>query len=255
MAVTAFAKQIQISLLSQIFDCCCSFDTMGHRKISRDVKIAAIRLYERHLLPLNSILDCCGLSERTFYRILKLWRQTGDVNNPARNFCGQLRTLDHDDVQFLLRLVCQNPDCFLDELLHLLETNCFVSTHYTTIHRELERAGVNFKKLKCIAKERNEHQRADFIRRMAQYGPEELGFIDETSKDERKAGRRYGRSKKGMCATKKHVFVRGRRTSTTGLLTTDGIVAGTVVEGSMTKAMFMEFLEYAVVCSLRIYFI
>jgi transposase len=223
---------------------------MGNRKISRDVKIAAIRLYERHLLPLDSILDCCGFSERTFYRILKLWQQTGDVINPARNLYGRLRILDHDDVQFLLRLVYQNPDYFLDELLHLLKTNRFVSTHYATIHRELKRAGVSFKKLKRIAKERSEHQRADFIRRMAQYGADELGFIDETSKDERTVGRRYGRSKKGTRATKKQVFVRGRRTSTTGLLTIDGIIAGTVVEGSMTKEMFMEFLEYTVVCGL-----
>jgi hypothetical protein len=35
----------------------------------------------------------------------------------------------------------------------------------------------------------------------------------------------------------------------------DGLVAGTVVEGSMTKAMFMEFLEFTVVCVVKICFI
>jgi transposase len=220
---------------------------MGNRNISRDIKIAAIRIYERHLLHLDDVLDCCGFSKRTFYRILKLWRETGDVINPSRSLCGRLRILNHDDVQYLLQLVRQNPDYFLDELLYLLETNRFVSTHYVTIHRELERAGVSFKKLKRIAKERNEPRRADFIRRMAQYAPEELGFLDETSKDERTVGRHYGRSKKGSRATKKQVFIRGQRTSTTGLLTVEGIVAGTVVEGSMTKVMFMEFLEHIVV--------
>jgi hypothetical protein len=43
-----------------------------------------------------------------------------------------------------------------------------------------------------IAKERNEVLRADFIACMAQYDPEELGFLDETSKDERTLIRRYG---------------------------------------------------------------
>jgi hypothetical protein len=38
----------------------------------------------------------------------------------------------------------------------LLDTNRFVSVHYATIHRELERVGVSLKKLKQIAKERNE---------------------------------------------------------------------------------------------------
>jgi hypothetical protein len=42
--------------------------------------------------------------------------------------------------------------------------------------------------------------------------------------------------------------VRGRRTSTVALLTLDGIVTGTVVEGSMTKASYLEFLEFNVVC-------
>ena len=137
---------------------------MGFRKISRDIKVAAVRLYERQLLSLDDILDCCGFSERTFYRILKLWRETGDVINARQSLRGRLRLLDHDDIQYLLQLIHQNPDYFLDELLYLLETNRFISTHYVTIHRELERAGVSLKKLKRIAKERNEPRRADFIR-------------------------------------------------------------------------------------------
>jgi hypothetical protein len=46
---------------------------------------------------------------------------------------------------------------------------------------------------------------------MAQYGPDELVFLDETSKDERTLFRRRGRSKEGTRATMRGVFVRGRR--------------------------------------------
>lgn len=222
---------------------------MGFRKISRDVKLAAIRLHERNLLSLRDILDSCGFSERTWFRILKLWRETGDVVNhqPSTAMRGRLRALDREDIDCLLRLVRQNPDYFLDELMHLLATNQFISVHFTTIFRELEHADVSYKKLKRIAKERNETLRAAFIARMAQYDPSELGFIDETSKDERTPGRRYGRSRTGTRAEKKQVFVRGRRTSTEALLTLDGIVAGTVVEGSMTQELFLEWLENIVV--------
>ena len=189
---------------------------MGFRKISRDIKVAAVRLYEHQLLSLDDILDCCGFSERTFYRILKLWRETGDVINARQSLQGRLRLLDHDDIQYLLQLIHQNPDYFLDELLYLLETNRFISTHYVTIHRELERAGVSLKKLKSIAKERNEPRRADFIRRMAQYTPEEIGFLDETSKDEKTLGRRYGRSKKerraAICPWPAHIYDRSSHT-------------------------------------------
>jgi transposase len=220
---------------------------MGNRRISRDVKLAAIRLYERHLLSLTDILACCGFSKRTWYRIWNLWRQTGDVVNPNCGIQGRIRILDSEDIEYLIRLVQQNPGYFLDELLQLLKTNRFISVHYITIHRELKRAGMSHKKLKRIAKERNEEARANFIARMAQYSPEEIGFIDETSKDNRTPGRRFGRSRSGTQAETQQPFVRGRRTSTVALLALDGIVAGTVVEGSMMKVGFLEFLEFNIV--------
>ena len=48
-------------------------------------------------------------------------------------------------------------------------------------------------------------------------------------------------------------FVRGRRFSAKGLLSLDGMISCTVVEGSMTRARFLEYLEQSVVsCSLVI---
>jgi len=84
---------------------------------------------------------------------------------------------------------------------------------------------------------------------MASYSPEEIGFIDETSKDCQSVGHRYGRSVRNRRAAKKQPFVRGRRVSATGLLTLDGIAARTTVEGSMTKELFLEYLENKVVGS------
>lgn len=220
---------------------------MVNRRISRDVKVAAMRLYELNILSLRDILDACGFSCRTFYRVLKLWRTTGDVIAYPTGIQGRRRILDREDIDYLLELIRATPDLFVDELLTLLEKNQFISVHYTTIHRELERLNVSRKKLQRIAEERDEDRRADFIARMAQYSPEEIGFIDETSKDCRSVGRRYGRSRKNKRAQKKQPFVRGRRTSATGLLTLDGITARTVVEGSMTKQLFLEFLEFDVV--------
>ena len=103
------------------------------------------------------------------------------------------------------------------------------------------------KKIKKVALERDETRRSAFIRRMAQYQPEQLGFLDEMSKDERTCFRSHGRSSKGTRAIQKGVFIRGRRFSVEGLLTIDGMVSNTVVEGSMTKARFAEYLEHSVV--------
>ncbi|KAF8230388.1 hypothetical protein L208DRAFT_1476133 [Tricholoma matsutake] len=130
---------------------------MMFRKISRDVKIAALNLHESSILPLPDILACVGFSERTFYRVLKLWKETGNVVPHRHGNCkGRPCLLHYDDIQYLLRLIRHRPDWFLDELLNLLKHNHFISSHYTTIHWELENAGISHKKLKIIAKERNE---------------------------------------------------------------------------------------------------
>ena len=228
---------------------------MGFRKISADCKMAAIRLHDNGQLELQTILDCCGFSERTWYRILRLFRETGNIVATGPNRRGRLRTLDTNDLDYLLRLVQQNPDYFLDELLDLLTTNRFISIHFSTICRELERAGMSRKKLKRIAIERDEERRAAFIAEMAQYQADEIGFLDETSKDYRTPSRVYGRSRKGKRAHKKHPFVRGRRVSTEALLTLDGVCAGTVVEGSMTKESFLHYLEFIVVSMAWLYMI
>ena len=46
---------------------------MPFRKISRDIKIAAMRLYDDNILPKASILDYLGISSRTFDRVHALW--------------------------------------------------------------------------------------------------------------------------------------------------------------------------------------
>lgn len=170
---------------------------MPYRTISRDLKLAAIRLYEREILPLDDILDIMTFSRRTFFRILRLWRSTGDVvMHRFGTIKGRPRLLNFDDIHYILQLVRLRPDWFLDELLDLLKTNCYISVHYVTIHRELQRAGVSYKKLKRIASERKEEARNAYIAHIAQYEPEEIGFLDETSKNEKTAARGYGRSRK-----------------------------------------------------------
>ena len=89
---------------------------------------------------------------------------------------------------------------------------------------------------------------------MGQYSPEEIGFLDEFSKDEHTLHRHRGWAKKGKRAVMRGAFVRGHRISGEGLLSLDGIVASTVVEGSMTRDKFLYFLEHSVVSFISIPF-
>ena len=220
---------------------------MPYRKISKDIKIAAMRLYQDDILSKPALLDYLRISSRTFDRILALWNATGEVVRETNGIRGRPRIFHFLDIEYLKRLIQHRPDWFLDELQYLLQTNRFIAAHFTTVHRELVRAGISAKKIKKVASERNDDLRADFIARMAQYLPEQLGFLDEVSKDERTSFRARGRSRKGIRAVMKGVFVRGRRFSAEGLLSIDGMIASTIVEGSMTRALFIEYLEFTVV--------
>ncbi|KAG1814991.1 hypothetical protein EV424DRAFT_1473228 [Suillus variegatus] len=174
---------------------------MMYWKISHDIKLAAINLHKHQHLALEDILACVRFLEHTFWWILKLWRKTRDIVRHTFGIRGRPHILHCNDVLYLVRLIHHRPEWFLDELLRLLNTNHFISVHYTTIHC----------KLTHITKERNEEKRMNFLIRMSQYSPEQLGFLDETSKDE------YG------------------------------MAASSVVKGSFTMVKYLEFLQSTVV--------
>ncbi|KAG2335586.1 hypothetical protein BDR05DRAFT_898151 [Suillus weaverae] len=191
---------------------------MGNRKISPDLKLAAIHLHEWGILTTHEILECVGFSRRTFLQVCKLYRETGDVIKPHSEYISRPRALNIEDVVYLTELIQHRPDWFLDELAGLMQQNCFISLHYITIHRELHCAGISLKKLCKVAKERNEDVWADFMQRMAHYTSDKLCFIDKTSKD---------------------------------ALTVDGIIAGHIVEGSLRCKGYLNFLEHSVVSTLN----
>ena len=56
-----------------------SFATMPFRKISQDIKIAAMRLYDDNILPKGTILDYLCFSSWTFDHVHALWVAAGEV--------------------------------------------------------------------------------------------------------------------------------------------------------------------------------
>lgn len=107
------------SLVSRNFNS--SNPTMGNRRISADVKICAMQLYERGLLTINDIIDCVGFSCSTFFCVLKLYQETGHIVNDPSLSRGRPRILHHDNITYLLQLIRLHPDWFLDKLLSLLK--------------------------------------------------------------------------------------------------------------------------------------
>jgi transposase len=221
---------------------------MVNRHIPEGCKLAAVMMYLSGKMDLDDeILPLVGISRATFYRCLSLWRNTGNVIPAPSGLRGRPRLLVVEDIDWLLEIIAYDPDTFLDEFDDLLRTNRFIAVHYSTICRALQAAGISRKRISKIAIERDDILRGHFVRTMSAFTPEQLGFIDETSKDERTWARRYGRARRGRRIIKKAPFVRGTRLSGTGLLTIDGMMASTVCEGSMTAEKLMKWLEEEVV--------
>ena len=90
--------------------------------------------------------------------------------------------------------------------------------------------------------ERNELLRGAFIASIGQYRTDQLVFMDESSKDDRTMTRLYGYSKVNSRASKKIVFIRGKRYTILPALTEQGIIAVDIMEGSCDKERFQTFV-------------
>ena len=58
---------------------------MVNRWISKELKVAAVRLHERAHLDINSILECCQISWATFFCTLRSYQMTGLVTRRPVN--------------------------------------------------------------------------------------------------------------------------------------------------------------------------
>jgi hypothetical protein len=80
-----------------------------------------------------------------------------------------------------------------------------------------------------------------------EFKPEQLIFLDESSKDERTPSRNYGYSFSNQNAIKKVVFLRGTRYTILPALTIDGFIACDIIKGSCSKERFRTFILSQVV--------
>ncbi|KAG1816510.1 uncharacterized protein BJ212DRAFT_1271651, partial [Suillus subaureus] len=85
-------------------------------KISCGIKLTAVGLHEQNILSLEQILACVGFSESTFWQLIKLWCEPGDVIGHNYGPPGHPQVLTFNDVNYLLQLVNHCPNLFLIEL-------------------------------------------------------------------------------------------------------------------------------------------
>ncbi len=86
----------------------------------------------------------------------------------------------------LMDLLDENPELYLDEIQDWIAISCDVGLSRSAIHSIIQDLGYTYKMVKKAASERDVEFRAEWMARiMEEFVPEQMVFIDESSKDDR----------------------------------------------------------------------
>ncbi|KAJ7080906.1 hypothetical protein B0H15DRAFT_786782 [Mycena belliarum] len=140
---------------------------MPNRRISDDLKEAALRLEDRGRDTTEEVLEIVGFSRSTLYRARKRKILTGWVTKAVAHGRGRPRTLAEQDAEYLVRLAKHKPTTFLDEYRDRLERYRHLPASLTTIHRTFERARMSLKQIQKMASECSPMSRTNYSRRIS----------------------------------------------------------------------------------------
>ncbi|XP_048581384.1 uncharacterized protein LOC125556694 [Nematostella vectensis] len=185
----------------------------------------------------DEIAETLSASKRFVYKITRLYRNTRGVSD-ARKRKSKARLINANDLLLIRRLIDEYPGLYLDEIQTWLEhfTGCTFSV--PSLDRCLKRMGLSVQKMHIVTRQRNEFERATYRRFISQFKPNQLLFIDESSKDERTIQRKFGRELCGKRLSHVGNFTRGTRFSVLAAVSMDGIKGAHAIEGAYDTAGF-----------------
>jgi len=217
-------------------------------RISDDLKERIVQLYYTDGMKMMDIRDLTRCSIGLVYNVIRNYQDFGQVNNPFVHPAGRPCTLTAEDLAYMEAVIDADPSIYLDEMQSKLREIRDVEVSIASLSRAMTRLNLSRKTVTKAAAERNEEVRAIWEGMMAQYtDPEVFVALDESAVDDKTGQRQYGWSPLGTQCVRRMSFLRGVRYSILPALTTDGIIALEIVEGSITKEHSLKFLHEQVV--------
>jgi transposase len=208
---------------------------------SLDFRWRAIALHYVYGVSFQYISDILGPRPRTIARWYAQFKATGSLDTDSRRE-RSLRWPDEVNID-VREYVCHHPTFFLEELQTYLKEkhpalrNVSVSTICRALRFDL---GLSRKILTKAARESLPIEIEIYRRKLeCIYSfPEQVLFLDETSKDGRHAFRRYAWSKTNTKAVVRLPFSRGKRLSILACMDTTGFVAWESTPGTFGRTEF-----------------
>jgi len=208
---------------------------------SEEFRWRCVLLYYVYGIPVRYISDILGPKPRSISRWYEAFKKTGSIEGKARK--KRRSRWSSDVLEYVKEFVLANPTFFLEELQEGLKENfpslknISVSTICRALKHDLRMSRKILTKAarECVPEE-------VFIYKLkldAIYSyPEQVIFIDETSKDGRHAFRRYAWSHIGDKGVVELPFARGKRISVMAAMNFSGFCGWKSTEGTFTRMKF-----------------
>lgn len=193
------------------------------------------------LFDCKIILDTFGTFANSFHSLIELFNQEGVVMKvQVRNTRSRWPPIVNEYVRDYVK---EHPCFLMEELRDILRASfpTLTNTSLPTICRALRHdLGLTRKVLQKRAREAGPQELVDYQQRLQVFYnyPEQLVFIDESSKDGRAALRRYAWSKKGEPAIVILPFSRGKRVSLLAAMDKNGFQGWSTTSGTFTRTSF-----------------
>lgn len=208
---------------------------------STDLRWRCIVLHFVYGSSVDNVSTIMGVSKRSVKRWMALFETTGQVVNDVPR--QRSARWPQEVFDFVESFVQENPCFYMQELQDELTaafpdlSNVSLSTICRALRHDLK---LSRKALEKRARESIPAQLLEFYRKLAPlYSyPEQLIFIDETSKDGRDCLRRHGWSRINQPAVVHQPFQRGCRVSALAAFDTSGFFAWKSTEGTFTRQKF-----------------
>ena len=189
---------------------------------------------------MRTVADIFNVSLGFVHHIVDLDRKYGLVTDPYTQPRGRHRALTFADEDYVHTLIEARPSIYLDEIRDELLAERGVYVSLATISRALTQMQCSKKSLSRRAVERNEELRVLWELEVAELdNPDYFVFVDESAVDNRTVQHSSRWSVVGGRSTSRCAFYRGKRHSILPALSSDGIIALEIFEGSVNKERFL----------------
>ena len=192
---------------------------------------------------MHDIAKNLSISVGTAHNIFKRFQNTGEVDPKPATRRDSLRKLDNHHSLYVIGLVMASPDLHLSELVGKVQEITGVSVHLSTICRLLAKHGFTRKKIQHVALQRTMELRAAYMASVYVFMEDMFVWVDESGSDSKDQLRQYGYALRGERAVCRKLLVRGKRVSAIAGLSTEGLAALELTDGSVDGDAFYDFVR------------